>query len=332
MFVRFLFVLIVSTIAARGAWADGSLCAQLFSEPKGVFKTSAVRFNQDSTLWRFDPAIGTTQTESLLHAKWQKKLNRSVHGFFHWKSLLSVKKETHRSLFFSKDQIHVVSISSQNKIRIYDSESERLVAEIENFFIEKSFDLPRLEVVTTSNSHFVLAVESSAQTQADQQLGLSRFFPKELFVFDYGGSLVKQVYLDQILKRVEISPDETEILIMEADQFYSRSLSGDEKLQANSNFHGSILNHFQFRDQFVYQTFHFAEESNFFLVAASSHRWQETHVFVLKKEHLFENPEWVQEYKLPLKKVLKLRIKDHSLLVTGLTAESEAPVELNVPL
>jgi WD40 repeat protein len=323
-------LLLTFLIAFTTSHAEGMRCSQLFGTPPAIMDLHTAELPQDRSLLRFDPPLEKSNATDALSRYWLNKLNKPVLKIWDYKRFLRFNDETHNSFFFSKDRRFIISKSSKNVVRIYDSQSKKQVAQIDEYLSEDLQSM-QIEIIAASHNQFALAIEDGSRIAVDEHNGIKRFFPSKLIVFDYFGQARVTLNITQVLKRVEISQNEDTLYIMEADHFHSYNLSQNRANDKSILADPMLAQHLSGK-HFVFQTFRVFPEQNLTVLGLSYPHGKVSAVIVAKSDPVKKSIVWTKEYDLPLEKIYKLDIVDNSIVAIGQLHGSPTLTELITPL
>lgn len=152
---------------------------------------------EEYSLRRFEPALDKIPAATPAQSYWSQRTGKPIFVFQNW---IRWNKTTHVSLHMSPKQEYVVSMGSDQVVRIIHVESGKIIQSIkigENHEFMKSDDF---RIVAVTDSHFVIASEHSWHHNKYEEMGLRMFRPEKLSAIDFKGNILANYYSELVIK------------------------------------------------------------------------------------------------------------------------------------
>ncbi|MCC6137277.1 MAG: hypothetical protein IT287_01490 [Bdellovibrionaceae bacterium] len=111
-----------------------------------------------------------------------------------------MNKTKHEAIHLSPLETIAISRGSDKKIRIYSTVNNKLqkTLHLDDVLAKYSGDI--FEVVSVTESHFVLALESNYHRAKNEEMGLRMFRPQVLLLMDLSGSIIGHYSSEVVIK------------------------------------------------------------------------------------------------------------------------------------
>lgn len=152
---------------------------------------------QEYSRRRFDPSIEHHPGASKTSTYWKSQLGKPISAFqkfIHW------NKTVHTKIHLSKTESIAFSFGSDNQIRIYSARDRKLLKTISLEEIRNRGMGELMEIVSVSDTHFVVGLESAWHRQKNENLGYKMFRPQYLFLLNLQGEVLAQYGTDLVIK------------------------------------------------------------------------------------------------------------------------------------
>lgn len=188
---------------------------------------------EDASFRRYEKPLHQRDESSLtaFEKNWREKTGKPISKI---KAFFGRGGETHRSLHLSSGGKWAISMSSKDRVRIYDAESGRLQTTIERdiFSTERLGD--RFEVITIGTRSFVIGVESMHHQKKYSSAGLLGFFPDRLVLLDFQGRRIDNYTTDVRVKSSQISDSRDLWISADQNQLYIFDTTTGKQVDTNA--------------------------------------------------------------------------------------------------
>lgn len=303
MFFNFLFL----------ASVEANMCIDLFSGPKIVDM-------EEYSRRRFVPTVGQMSSTSSIVAAWKKREGNAV---FPLKNIIRWNMAVHKSIYLSPNQTIAISKGTDEKIRLYDAKSGKLLNTIllEEILIKQSADF--FEIVKVEENHFVLGFESLWHRERNEKLGMRMFRPQSLMLLDFNGQILATYHSDTVIKGSVYLPEQKVWIAADQGTLEIIKIPPAKEVGNIGTLTGFLYESFN-SGHFI-STITIAPGGDVLYVGMSKIRHGQAHseIFAINIKDVY-HPKFLSKREIPISQVYKIEVlSDNSLRVVGSEREAQ---------
>lgn len=205
--------------------SHAQMCVDLFTIDQQVKNLD------EYSMRRFEPSIDKTPAITPAHIYWRQRVGKPI---FRFQNMIRLNTTTHMSLHISPKHDYVVSMGSDKVVRIIEVSSGKIISSIKSSENIEIMNTDDFRVVAVTDSHFVLATESSWHHSKYMEIGLSMFRPGKLSAIDFRGNILGS-YSSELAIKGSVYLENSKTWIV-ADQLSVATIKLEEGKQQHSSF------------------------------------------------------------------------------------------------